>query len=281
MRSTQTTGPDGAERMISVEEHMAFADFLRKRAGINLGPQKRQLLSSRLQRRMRSLKLDSFGDYRRYLMDHLDSELGEFINSVTTNLTAFFRENHHFDYLRRHLDGLADKGRPPRIWSAGCSTGEEPYTLGMVMSESRISVCRPGASIVATDIDTRCLAQAARGVYAADSRGLSDARLARHFLRGRGDNEGMIRVRDHVRELIDFRPLNLLDPWTINLPVDIIFCRNVVIYFDSNLQRTLFDRFADALKPGGLMFIGHSENLMRVSDRYESLGHTIYRKRQE
>lgn len=265
-------------RLISAEDHELFARIVRERAGIKLGANKRQLLSSRLRKRMRVLGLSSYEQYRRYLLDNLDQEIGEFINVITTNLTSFFRENHHFLYLRRYLDE-ALPGRLLKFWCAGCSTGEEPYSLSMVYHESSAIQRRVRLEILATDIDTQCLSVAEAGVYEQQaSRGLEPARLAAHFLRGRGMNEGRIRVRNHLREPISFRPLNLLDPWKLNGPFDVIICRNVVIYFDDDVQRTLFNRFADMLTPDGILIIGHSENLQRVSDRYRSLGQTIYQR---
>lgn len=265
-------------RLLSPEDHAVFAQIIRQRAGIKLGDNKRQLLSSRLRKRMRFLGLDSYEQYRAYLLDNMEQEIGEFINVITTNLTSFFRENHHFEFLRRYFDGLPAR-QPVRVWSAGCATGEEPYSLSMVFHESLAAAQRVRLKLVATDIDTRCLAVAESGIYDLHTtKGLCRQRLSAHFLRGRGSNEGRIRVRPHVREPITFAPLNLLDPWHLDGPFDVIMCRNVVIYFGDDVQRTLFSRLADNLTPGGLLIIGHSENLQRVSDRFRSLGQTIYRK---
>lgn len=253
-----------------------FARIVRDHAGIKLGENKRQLLSSRLQKRMRALRMTTYDQYRDYLLDNLDSELGEFINVITTNLTSFFRENHHFTYLRRFFDE-APAGSAVKIWSAGCSTGEEPYSIGITYRESTAPARRVSLRVVATDIDTKCLATAEHGVYPLENcRGMDRARLAAHFLRGTGANDGKVRVRPEVRGLIQFKPLNLLGSWDRDGTYDIIFCRNVVIYFDDEVQRTLFDRFAETLKPGGVIIIGHSENLQRVSARFRSLGQTIY-----
>ncbi len=273
--------PEEEDGLISLEDHAVFARLIREHAGIKLGEHKRQLVSGRLRRRMRVLGIDAYGDYRRYLQDNLDQELGEFINVLTTNLTSFFRENHHFQHLARLLDGWP--GRTPiRIWSAGCSTGEEPYSIAMVYQESAAAGRRVPLTLTATDIDTQCLARAARGVYQQkDVAGIGRERLSRHFLRGTGANAGMVRVRESLRDLIEFRRLNLLGPWDLDGPFDVVFCRNVVIYFDDEVQRALFNRFADTLKTDGLILIGHSENLQRVSGRFRSLGQTIYRKVQE
>lgn len=265
-------------RLLSPEDHAVFAQIIRERAGIKLGDNKRQLLSSRLRKRMRFLGLDSYEQYRAYLLDNMEQEIGEFINVITTNLTSFFRENHHFEFLRRYFDGLPAR-RPVSVWSAGCATGEEPYSLSMAFHESLAAAQRVRLKLVATDIDTRCLAVAQSGIYDLHTtKGLCRQRLSAHFLRGRGSNEGRIRVRPHVREPITFAPLNLLDAWHLEGLFDVIMCRNVVIYFGDDVQRTLFSRLADNLTPGGLLIIGHSENLQRVSDRFRSLGQTIYRK---
>ncbi len=268
----------GNARPISADEHEAFAEIVRRHAGIKLGENKRQLLASRLQKRMRRLHIVSYSAYHRYLTSHMAEELPEFINAITTNLTAFFREEHHFLYLRRHFDGLP-AGARVRIWSAGCSTGEEPYSVSMVFRESAAPARGVSIHVTATDIDTECIARAQSGIYElAAAKGLDEQRLARHFLKGRGGNAGRIRVRPGVCELVSFHPLNLLSDWAVDAPFDIILCRNVVIYFDDVDQKALFHRFAEALKPDGLLFIGHSENLLRVSDRFRSIGQTIYRR---
>jgi len=270
--------PTGDVRLISLEDHARFARIVREHTGIKLGENKRQLLSSRLQKRMRVHGLTTFAAYWDYLNEHLDTELGDFINAITTNLTSFFRENHHFEFLRRYLDE-APSGSTVRIWSAGCSTGEEPYSIAMVYHESSAPSRRVHLKVAATDIDTQCVAVAERGVYGAEStRAIGETRMAAHFLRGKGSNEGKVRVRPHVRDLIHFQPLNLLDKWPFDDAFDLVFCRNVVIYFDDEVQRALFERFAGVLKPGGHIVIGHSENLQRVCGRFRNLGQTIYAK---
>ncbi|MEQ8861274.1 MAG: CheR family methyltransferase [Pseudomonadales bacterium] len=272
-----TIAPSGTGLM-SPEEHAAFARIVREHAGITLGEGKRQLLSSRLQRRMRTLGLASFSGYRRHLLAHLDEELDEFIHAITTNLTAFFREDHHFQFLDRFFRDCP-AGSSLRLWSAGCSTGEEAYSMAMVFRESQAARRRVALRILATDVDAHCVELARAGIYEeAAASGLDRSRLAAHCLRGIGRNQGSIRIRPEVRELVRFQVQNLLDPWPALGAFDVVFCRNVVIYFDDASQRMLFDRFADRLKPGGLMVIGHSENLQRVSSRFARLGRTIYRR---
>ncbi|HEB91928.1 MAG TPA: protein-glutamate O-methyltransferase CheR [Gammaproteobacteria bacterium] len=277
------------ERVSSGEREFIFTDtdfeFIRqlvaKKTGIVLNDAKRNLVYSRLSRRLRQLGQAHFADYCDLLKAGDDGELVNFTNAITTNLTSFFRENHHFDYLRDTLlpeliQGKAD--RHLRCWSAGCSTGEEPYSIAMVLRET-LPEKGWDARLLATDLDSEVVAKAQRGIYAQERvNGISPERLRRWFLRGKADNEGMVQVRSPLRELIAFRQLNLMQEWPINGPLDFIFCRNVVIYFDKPTQKVLFDRYAELLPVGGHLFIGHSESLFKVSDRFKLIGKTIYRK---
>ncbi len=277
------------ERISSGEREFVFTDadfeFIRQlvaeKTGIVLNDAKRNLVYSRLSRRLRQLELEHFADYCDLLKAGDDGELVNFTNAITTNLTSFFRENHHFEYLRDTLlpelmQGKAD--RRLRCWSAGCSTGEEPYSIAMVLRET-LPEQGWDMRILATDLDSDVVARAQRGVYAQERvNGISAERLRRWFLRGKGDNEGMVQVRPPLRELITFRQLNLMHEWPIHGPLDFIFCRNVVIYFDKPTQKILFDRYAELLPVGGHLFIGHSESLFKVSDRFKLIGKTIYRK---
>lgn len=276
---------------MSVYEHeLKFTDrdfaFLHRiayeRTGISLGETKREMLYGRLARRVRQLGLSSFAEYCARIESDADGELGRLVNAITTNLTAFFREGHHFEHLAATAlpDIVArDTGkRRLRIWSAGCSTGKEPYSIAMIVAESGLPAGWD-ARILATDIDTDVLAIAKSGVYRAERvHGVSPERLRRWFQRGSGENAGNVRVIPALRESVAFRHLNLLDPWPMHGPFDIIFCRNVVIYFDAETQRRLFARFADMLAPGGYLYIGHSESLFRISERFRPLGGTMYRK---
>ncbi len=253
-------------------------------AGISLADGKRELVYSRLSRRLRQRGLQRFEDYCNLLETHEDTdEMGEFVNALTTNLTSFFREAHHFDYLARELlPALVRAGqfgsRRLRIWSAGCSTGEEPYSIAMVVRESLPSVGW-NVKILATDLDSNVLATAERGVYDASRiKDLPEARVRRWFQKGRGAQAGQVRVASALRELITFRRLNLMEDWPMRGPFDIVFCRNVVIYFDKPTQRILFDRFANALTEAGHLFVGHSESLFKVTERFAPLGKTIYQR---
>ncbi|MGE3772348.1 MAG: protein-glutamate O-methyltransferase CheR [Gammaproteobacteria bacterium] len=272
------------------EREFDFTDrhfqFLRKmvgeHAGINLSEAKRELVYGRIARRLRALGMRGFDDYCHLLEEAPDGEIGNFINAITTNLTAFFREEHHFDFLRETLipAWLKQGGRPRvRIWSAGCSTGEEPYSLAMTLRENVPASALADVAILATDIDTNVLAHAAAGIYdAARVENMPRARLQQWFKRGRGDNADRVRVAPELQQLIRFRQLNLMQDWPVKGPLDLIVCRNVVIYFDKPTQRKLFARFADKLAPRGYLIIGHSETLYNVSEDFELVGRTIYRK---
>lgn len=261
-------------------------DYLRRLSyahiGIVASDEKFDLFYARLVRRVRALGLPSFKAYCDYLDSGQDpDETTHLINALTTNLTDFFRENHHFDFLREVAIPTRQQEAEDlhiSIWSAGCSTGEEPYSLGMVLGEMEATLRGWQVDILATDIDSNVVAAAARGVYAAErvSR-LSQERLKRWFLKGNGSQQGMVRIKPALRQWVEFGEVNLVQPWNQG-PKDIIFCRNVLIYFDREAKAGLVDRFADVLKPGGFLFVGHSESLQRLSDRFESVGKTVYRK---
>ncbi|MBN9461027.1 MAG: chemotaxis protein CheR [Burkholderiales bacterium] len=249
------------------------------RAGIHLGAAKRAMVYSRLSRRLRDLGHPSFSSYLRWLEASPEvstrDEWQEFVNCLTTNLTAFFREEHHFPVLEAELRRRA--GRRLRIWCNAASTGEEPYSIAMTVIEALGP--RAEVRIVCSDINTRVLASAEAGVYPADSRGLSPERLRRHFLRGTGANEGFVRVRPELRRLVEFRVVNLAEPkWRMDEPMDIVFCRNVMIYFDAATQRAVLERMHGAMTPGGRLFAGHSENFADSRDLFRPLGKTVYER---
>ncbi len=254
-----------------------------EQTGIVLTDGKRNMVYGRLARRLRALNMDSFSSYIQ-LIESDEDELVNFINSVTTNLTAFFREKHHFEYLRDTvLPQLLKNNQGSqkiRIWSAGCSTGEEPYSLAITVKTFFEN--HPGwdVRILATDIDTNVIAQAASGIYTKERiDGLDEKLVKCWFLKGKGKNDGMVKVRRELQELIDFKQLNLLKPWPMKGPFDLVFCRNVVIYFDKPTKIKLFDNYADKLVNKGHLFIGHSETLFKISERFDSLGGTIYQKK--
>jgi chemotaxis protein methyltransferase CheR len=250
-----------------------------QRAGISLHAGKQAMVYSRLSRRLRDTGHRSFADYLQALerpgVGAGDAEWQEFVNCLTTNLSSFFREEHHFVELARELRGHF--ARPVRIWCNAASTGEEPYSLAMTVAEA--AGAAHGTRIVASDIDTKVLATAARGVYAADARGLSAERLRNHFLRGKGSNSGFIRVKPELGKLIEFRTHNLMDArWSLGEPFDIVFCRNVMIYFDAPTQRRVLERIHAVMKPGSLLHVGHSENFSESKDLFHLRGKTIYER---
>ncbi|SHG59067.1 CheR family methyltransferase [Massilia sp. CF038] len=247
-----------------------------QKAGISLAESKQEMVYSRLARRLRATGIDSFG---RYLDDLEAGRLGEewesFTNALTTNLTSFFREAHHFPLLAEHLKKLRET--PITIWCSASSTGEEPYSIAMTACEA-FNTLTPPVQIVATDIDTNVLATGANGVYGIERiEKMAPERARRFFLRGRGDQEGMVRVRPELRQLVTFRQLNLLgDKWPLTGQFDVIFCRNVMIYFDKATQRKILSRFVPLMKPHALLFAGHSENFLYVSEALKLRGKTVY-----
>ncbi len=252
-------------------------------SGIVLADAKRNMIYSRLTKRLRQLNLSSFAEYRQLLGRGDASEFGEFINAITTNLTSFFREQHHFEHLAdRTIPELVAQGRRERrmkVWSAGCSTGEEPYSIAIVLEESLKKYPGWSYDILATDLDTQVLRRAAAGIYTQErGSNLDEVRLKRWFLRGQGCHTGQIRVKPELQRHIRFQQLNLVQAWKVDGPFDVLFCRNVIIYFDKETQRKLFDKFADSLSPGATLHIGHSETLHQVSGRFQLAGKTTYRK---
>ncbi len=283
--SNAAASPLAVTERTDQEFSFGAADFERvrqliyQRAGISLHAGKQAMVYSRLSRRLRETGHRSFGSYLQWLEGASgapgEREWQEFVNCLTTNLTAFFREDHHFHALAADLK---QRGSGPlRIWCNAASTGEEPYSLAMTVLE-----CRGASSptkIVASDIDTKVLATATRGVYPADSRGLSPERLQRHFLRGKGANEGFVRIKPELAKLIEFRSHNLMEArWSLGDPFDIVFCRNVMIYFDAPTQRRVLERIHAVMKPGSQLYVGHSENFTESRDLFRLRGKTIYER---
>ena len=266
-------------------EFQFLREFVLQHCGIALGEHKRQLVQGRLARRLRALRLDDFAAYCALLRRDPQSELGELSSAISTNVTAFFREAHHYELLERELlpHWLAQKRRDSdrlRIWSAGCASGEEPYALAMVLAEAlEQATGSPDAKILATDLSPQALETARKGVYPLERlAGIDEARRRRWMLRGEDAYAGLACVHPRLRELVSFAPLNLLHAWPMSGPFDAIFCRNVVIYFDQPTKQRLFDRYAQMLPVGGYLFLGHSESLHGVSTAFELVGRTVYRK---
>lgn len=279
MNPALSTAPTlDAEFAFGADDFERVRRLIHERAGISLHAGKQAMVYSRLSRRLRETGHPSFASYLRWLETNRgaagDAEWQEFVNCLTTNLTAFFREAHHFDVLADEL-----RRRPQhrwRIWCSAASTGEEPYSIAMVVAE----VLGPGqATILASDIDTRVLATAQRGVYDAGARGLDAQRLKRHFLRGTGAHDGRIRVRPELAATVQFRSFNLMAPvWSLGEPFDLVFCRNVMIYFDAATQRRVLARLHGVLRPGGLLFAGHSENFADAREWFRLRGKTVYER---
>jgi chemotaxis protein methyltransferase CheR len=267
-----------------VERDFEFtaADFARiralihLRAGISLSDHKRDMAYSRLARRLRAVNMDTFKQYLDQLEAQPNSaEWEAFTNALTTNLTAFFRESHHFPIL---ADFAKKRPQPFSVWCSAASTGEEPYSIAITLLESLGDNAGRQCSVIATDIDSQVLQKADAGVYTLDQvKGLSPERLKRFFLKGTGAHAGLVRIRPEVRAMVKFDKLNLTDAkYALNGQFDAIFCRNVMIYFDKPTQGQVLARFEPLVKPGGLLFAGHSENFTYVSQAFKLRGQTVY-----
>lgn len=257
-------------------------ELIHRHAGIALGPAKRDMVYGRLSRRLRALGIDSFREYLDRIDGGDDGELQGFINALTTNLTAFFREPHHFERLEQELAAHAASPatrRPLRLWSCAASTGEEPYSMAIAACEA-FGTLTPPVRILATDIDTQVLATAASGVYPLERvASLEPALLRRYFLRGRGPQAGRCRVRPELQALVRFETLNLLQPrYEVEGDVVALFCRNVMIYFDKPTQRAILSRLVTHLAADGLLYTGHSENYLHAADLIRPCGRTLYRR---
>ena len=274
MTSTVSERAELREFPFSPEHFRLISDRIYSFSGIKLPEAKREMVYARLARRLRALGLSSFDEYVRYL-EAEPAEWEHCTNALTTNVTSFFREEHHFRFLAEHAHARAGKGGAYRVWSAGCSTGEEPYSIAMTLCDSL-----PGANyrIVATDLDTQVIATARQAVYPLGAvLKLPEARQKRFFLRGTGSNDGRARVRPEIASHVEFARVNLMDSeWAVEPPFDAIFCRNVMIYFDKPTQRRLIERYARMLAPGGLFFAGHAESLLDQGRVFKLRGQTVY-----
>ena len=272
----------------SARDDRAFAfddrDFRRvcrlihDRAGIDLGPHKRDMVYSRLARCLREKGMTRFSDYLRQLETGGAEEWQAFTNALTTNLTSFYREAHHFPILAHHLARRWNASREPlSIWCCAASTGEEPYTIGMTAIEA-LNSSEPPVRILSTDVDTNVLARADAGIYDLERiESITPERQRRFFLRGSGNRAGLAKVRPELRKLVTFKQQNLLDDkWPIRGPFDAIVCRNVMIYFDKATQRGILEKFVPLLRPDGLLFAGHSESFFHAADLFKLRGKTVY-----
>jgi chemotaxis protein methyltransferase CheR len=257
-----------------------FRDLAKAQAGITLPDYKRNMVYRRVSRRLTALKLKDFGSYQEFLLAPKNvAEIEFFVNALTTNKTEFFRENHHFEHLAEVvLPGLVkrqDTSRKLRIWSAGCSSGQEPYSIAMTLAESLTDLARWDAKILATDIDTAMIEHGRRGIYPATEILPVPLPLREKYIDMQA-NSG--RMSAALRGLITFNQLNLHGPWPMKGKFDVILCRNVIIYFDKPSQCELFDRFANLMADGAYLYIGHSESLYKVTERFRSIGQSIYQR---
>ena len=276
LASVRAATASAVEAQLGRAEFERVRELIHRQAGISLHAGKQAMVYSRLSRQLRDGGHASFAGY----LDALErggsaGQWQAFVNCLTTNLTAFFREEHHFARLAEALQ--ARRNRAVALWCNAASTGEEPYSLAMTLAETLGTAAN--ARILATDIDTRVLATAARGIYDADARGLGPARLRAHFLRGKGAQAGSIRVKPEIARPVEFRRFNLAEPhWSLPESFDIVFCRNVLIYFDAPTQRGVLERTHAAMRPGGLLFVGHSENLGEARHLFRPCGKTVYER---
>jgi len=267
------TMTDGDFRTIS---KMAY-----KYTGIVLGDHKKDMVYGRLARRMRALGLQNMSDYCELIAEHEQEEVSQFINAITTNLTSFFRESHHFDFLGdrfcREMLARPAHDRRVRAWSAACSTGEEAYSIAITLRE-KLSSNTWDCKVLATDLDSKVLAQGRNGIYDKERVLGSHQDIRKWFLTDRNHPE-IVKVKPSLQEVVRFKRLNLLEKWPMKGPFDFIFCRNVFIYFDLATQQQILNGFRNILRPGGYLFIGHSENLHDASRHFEPMGKTIYRRK--
>lgn len=267
---------------LSDKQFRYFNEVVYRETGIKLTELKKALMQARLMKRTRELSMDGFDRYREYLAENYADEIVHFINCITTNKTDFFREPVHFDFMRKvALPAIEERGQKSiRIWSAGCSTGEEPYTVAITICEHFAGARMPEVKILATDIDTQVLRKGHEGVYRADSlEGLDVVMLRRYFQRGGGSNAGLFRVKESLRRMVYFRRLNLIrETYPLRRSFDLIFCRNVIIYFDRETQGRLFARLHRHLDDDGYLFLGHSETFTAATGLFTLLRNTVYRK---
>lgn len=275
---SSATGTAGREFVWTDADFDRVQSLIYQRAGISLHDGKHAMVYSRLSRRLRDTGHQSFKDYLGWLETHDGPEWQEFVNALTTNLTSFFRESHHFEIFANHLKSKP-AGTSWRVWCNAASTGEEPYSI--VMTAIEALGLKASFALTASDIDSKVLASAAQGVYRLEGlKGISDERMQRFFLRGKGGNEGMARVKPELQRMIEFISVNLIrDDWPFREPFDVVFCRNVMIYFDAPTQRKVLERIHRVMVPGGLLFVGHAENFSESRDLFVLRGKTVYERR--
>ena len=270
-------GQQGREFEWSDADFSRVQSLIYKRAGISLHDGKHAMVYSRLSRRLRDTGFQSFREYLSWLESTDGPEWQEFVNALTTNLTSFFREHHHFEAFSELLKSRTSG--PWRVWCSAASTGEEPYSI--VMTALDALGARPNFTLKASDIDSKVLATASKGVYRLDGmKGVDTARMQRYFMRGTGANSGMVRVQSELQKYVEFLIVNLIrDDWPFKEPFDVVFCRNVMIYFNAPTQRKVLERIHRVMKPGGTLFVGHAENFTDSRDLFVLKGKTVYERR--
>ena len=267
---------DGREFKFTSIDFERVRKLIYDHAGISLSDSKQELVYSRLSRRLRATGISNFTEYLLLLENNNEAEWEEFANSLTTNLTSFFREAHHFPVLAEHLRTISGK-HPISLWCSAASTGEEAFTMAMTVVETLGSEASH-VKIIATDLDTKVLATARAAMYPEEYIAkLSDEVVKRFFLRGTGAQSGMVKIRQELRDIVTFRQLNLLgNNWSLRAPIDVIFCRNVMIYFDKATQLSILKKFVPLLRHNGLLFAGHSESFHHAGEYFKLRGKTVY-----
>jgi len=269
------------EFTMSDEDFTKVTDLAFEYTGIVLGPQKRDMVYGRIARRLRVLGLSDVSDYIPLINKSSQEEVGKFINAITTNLTSYFREQHHFDFLKKtvcpELVKIKASSKKVRVWSAGCSTGEESYSIAITLSES-INLKSWDCKILATDLDSQVLEKASHGVYDIDRIESLSSEMKKRWFLSDSNHSDIVKVKPSLQQLISFKRLNLLESWPMKGQFDIIFCRNVLIYFNTETQNKLFERYASALNDNGYLIIGHSESISLNCPYFKPIGQTIYQK---
>lgn len=260
---------------MNADEFRRIVDKFESLSGIRIQDHKRVMVQTRILNRMREIGCENFQAYLTLIESGSSIELTNFCNTLTTNLTSFFREPHHFEHFKNELEGLA-KNKRIRVWSAGCSTGEEPYSIAITALSQRDFCNSSDLRILATDLDTDVLVKGVSGVYPVKDIDDFPDELSKDLIDRIDDRK--FEIRDEAKKIISFKQLNLLGGWPFKGDFDVIFCRNVLIYFPPNLKDNLISRFVDALRPGGVLYLGHSERIVGKYDQLRSEGNTTYRK---
>ncbi|MBE1276155.1 CheR family methyltransferase [Enterovibrio baiacu] len=262
------------------EDFTHIQEFMLRETGISLSERKTSMVYGRLARRLRRTGIEKFCEYFDLVSRDLDERVA-FINALTTNKTQFFREKHHFDFLSNVLVPEWQKKNKHRIriWSAGCSTGEEPYTIASSLAANGLLTGPYDCRILATDLDTQVLDVGRNGTYGIEASSvIPDKELKHGFIRGKGAKQELLKAKPLLQKHIVFKQLNLMATWPHKGPLDAIFCRNVMIYFEKEVQQELIYRFWEKLDSGGVLFIGHSESIGEMGSRFDNLGQTMFRK---